>query len=56
VTGLDAAAIGAVASAHGVTLLELATHGATLEEAFFDLTRHETEYHAAQLAGSSKGI
>jgi ABC-2 type transport system ATP-binding protein len=56
VTGLDAAAIGAVASAHGITLLELATHSATLEEAFFDLTRDETDYHAAQLAGSSKGI
>jgi len=28
----------------------------TLEEAFFDLTRDETDYHAAQLAGSSKGI
>ena len=36
VTGLDSAAIGAVASAHGITLLELATHSATLEEAFFD--------------------
>jgi ABC-2 type transport system ATP-binding protein len=56
VTGLDAAAIGAVASAHVITLLELATHSATLEEAFFDLTREETDYHAAQLAGSSKGI
>jgi len=56
VTGLDAAAIGAVASAHGITLLELATHSATLEEAFFGLTRDETDYHAAQLAGSSKGI
>jgi len=56
VTGLDAAAIGAVASARGITLLELATHSATLEEAFFDLTRDETDYHAAQLAGSSKGI
>ena len=51
VTGLDAAAIGAAASAHGITLLELATHSATLEEAFFDLTRDETDYHAAQLAG-----
>ena len=29
---------------------------ATLEEAFFDLTRDETDYRAGQLAGSSKGI
>jgi ABC-2 type transport system ATP-binding protein len=56
VTGLDAAAIGAAASARGITLLELATHSATLEEAFFDLTRDETDYHAAQLAGSAMGI
>jgi ABC-2 type transport system ATP-binding protein len=56
VTGLDAAAIGAVASARGITLLELATHSATLEEAFFDLTRDETDYHAGQLADASKGI
>ena len=55
-TGRDAAAIGAVASARGITLLELATHSATLEEAFFDLTRDESDYHAAQLAGSSKEI
>jgi hypothetical protein len=27
-----------------------------LEEAFFDLTRDETDYRAGQLAGSSKGI
>lgn len=26
------------------------------EEAFFDLTRDETDYRAGQLAGSSKGI
>jgi ABC-2 type transport system ATP-binding protein len=56
VTGLDAAAIGAVASAHDITLLELATRSATLEEAFFDLTRDETDYHADQLAGAIKGM
>jgi ABC-2 type transport system ATP-binding protein len=55
VTGLDAAAIGAVACAHDIALVELATHSATLEEAFFDLTRDETDYHAGQLAGSSRG-
>ena len=56
VTGLDAAAIGQTAAAHAITLLELATRSATLEEAFFDLTRDETDYRAGQLAGSSKGI
>ena len=56
VTGLDAAAIGAVACAHGITSLELATHSATLEEAFFKLTRDETDYRAGRLASSSKGI
>ena len=55
VTGLDAAAIGHTAAAHDITLVELATHSATLEEAFFDLTRDETDYHAGQLAGSSRG-
>ena len=55
VTGLDAAAIGAAACVHDIALLELATHSATLEEAFFDLTRDETDYHAGQLASASKG-
>jgi hypothetical protein len=27
----------------------------SLEEAFFDLTRDETDYHAGQLTGSTKG-
>ena len=56
VTGLDSAAIGGAASAHDITLLELAVHGASLEEAFFELTRDETDYHAGQLATASKGI
>ena len=55
VTGLDSAAIGAVASADDITLLELAVHGASLEEAFFELTRDETDYHAGQLTGTSQG-
>jgi ABC-2 type transport system ATP-binding protein len=56
VTGLDAAAVGGVASANGITLVELAPQLSSLEEAFFDLTRDETEFHAGQLAGSTKGI
>ena len=54
VTGLDAAAIGGAASADDITLLELAVHTASLEEAFFELTRDETDYHAGQLAGTSR--
>jgi ABC-2 type transport system ATP-binding protein len=56
VTGMDAAAIGGAASAHDITLIELAPLGSSLEEAYFDLTKDETDYHAGQLAGSSKGI
>ena len=55
VTGLDAAAIGGAASADDITLLELAVHTASLEEAFFELTRDETDYHAGQLASTSQG-
>jgi ABC-2 type transport system ATP-binding protein len=55
VTGLDCAAVGGAASAHGITLIELAPQVSSLEEAFFDLTRDETDYHAGQLTGSTKG-
>ncbi|MGH9094642.1 MAG: ABC transporter ATP-binding protein, partial [Acidimicrobiales bacterium] len=55
VTGLDSAAIGGAAAADGITLLELVAHAATLEEAFFDLTRNETDYHAGQLTDASQG-
>ncbi|MGH9124435.1 MAG: ABC transporter ATP-binding protein [Acidimicrobiales bacterium] len=53
VTGLDAAAIGGVAAAAGITLVELAPHTASLEQAFFELTRHETDYHAGELVGAN---
>jgi ABC-2 type transport system ATP-binding protein len=56
VTGLDSAAIGGTASAHDITLVELAPLGSSLEEAYFDLTRDETDFHAGQLTGSTKGI
>jgi ABC-2 type transport system ATP-binding protein len=56
VTGLDSAAIGGVASAHDITLVELAPLGSSLEEAYFDLTKDETDFRASQLADSSKGI
>jgi ABC-2 type transport system ATP-binding protein len=56
VTGMDSAAIGGIASAYAITLVELAPHGSSLEEAYFDLTKDETDYHASQSAGSTKGI
>jgi ABC-2 type transport system ATP-binding protein len=56
VAGLDSAAIGGVARAHDITLVELAPLGSSLEEAYFDLTKDETDYHAGQLTGSTKGI
>ena len=55
VTGLDSTAIGAVAAADGITLLELAPQTASLEQAFFELTRDETDYHAGQLIGATQG-
>jgi ABC-2 type transport system ATP-binding protein len=56
VTGLDSTTIGAVASATGISLIELAPQGSSLEDAFFDLTKDETDYHAGQLAASTQGI
>ncbi|GAB7036758.1 MULTISPECIES: ATP-binding cassette domain-containing protein [Catenuloplanes] len=44
VTGMDAREIGAIASAHGVPLYQLATRTASLEDAFMDLTRDSVEY------------
>ena len=55
VTGLDSAAIGAAARAQDTTLIELAPLGSSLEEAYFDLTKDETDYHAGQLVGATKG-
>jgi ABC-2 type transport system ATP-binding protein len=46
VTGVDAAAIGDLARAHGVTLHELTPRHASLEEAFMELTRDSVDYHA----------
>jgi ABC-2 type transport system ATP-binding protein len=55
VTGLDSAAIGAAARAHDISLIELAPLGSSLEAAYFDLTKDETDYHAGQLADATKG-
>jgi ABC-2 type transport system ATP-binding protein len=55
VTGMDSAAIGRAARAHDITLIELAPLGSSLEEAYFDLTKDETDYHAGQLVDATKG-
>jgi ABC-2 type transport system ATP-binding protein len=47
VSGLDAAAIGDLALAHGIALHELTPLQASLEEAFMDLTREDVEFRAA---------
>jgi ABC-2 type transport system ATP-binding protein len=47
VTGLDAREIGEIASAHNITLHELASEQASLEEAFMRLTKDDVEYHAS---------
>jgi ABC-2 type transport system ATP-binding protein len=47
VSGLPAAQVGAVAAAAGITVLELATEQASLEDAFVGLTQDVVEFRAA---------
>jgi ABC-2 type transport system ATP-binding protein len=47
VSGMPAARVGAVAAAAGITVLELATEQASLEDAFVDLTNDAVEFRAA---------
>jgi ABC-2 type transport system ATP-binding protein len=44
VTGIDARDVGIVAGTAGITLYELAPQSASLEDAFFELTKDATEY------------
>ncbi len=46
VTGLDAAAIGAIAFEQGIPLNELSTQRASLEAAFMELTHDSVEFRA----------
>jgi ABC-2 type transport system ATP-binding protein len=55
VTGLDCLAIGGVANANDITLYELAAPRASLEQAFFELTRDAVDYRAGELAGTPQG-
>jgi ABC-2 type transport system ATP-binding protein len=46
VTGMDAAAVGDLAAAHGIAVHELIPRHASLEEAFMDITGDSVEYRA----------
>ena len=46
VTGLEPAAIGDLAAAHGIPVHELTPRHASLEEAYLDITKDSVEYHA----------
>jgi ABC-2 type transport system ATP-binding protein len=48
VAGLDARSIGDLAAAKGLTLHELATQRASLEDAYMDLTRDSVEFRSAK--------
>jgi ABC-2 type transport system ATP-binding protein len=52
VAGLDSRAIGDLAAAKGLTLHELATQHASLEEAFMDLTHDSVQYRANEVAAA----
>ena len=55
VTGVDSSAVGAIAAANGIALAELIPQESSLEDAFFELTRSETDYraHAGASAAAS---
>jgi ABC-2 type transport system ATP-binding protein len=55
VTGLDCLAIGGIACAHDITLFALEASRASLEQAFFELTRDATDYRAGDLTGTTQG-
>jgi len=46
VTGMNARDVGVVAGKAGITLYELSSHNASLEDAFMELTKDAAEYHA----------
>jgi ABC-2 type transport system ATP-binding protein len=46
ITGLDVAAVGAIAFEHRILLNELSTQRASLEDAFMEITRDSVQYRA----------
>jgi ABC-2 type transport system ATP-binding protein len=56
VTGMDARDVGIIAGNAGITLYELSPRSASLEDAFMELTRDASEYHAGgHLATTNRG-
>ncbi|MEA2827590.1 MAG: type transport system ATP-binding protein [Actinomycetota bacterium] len=53
--GLDSTAIGEVAATNGIALVELTPEHATLEDAFLELTHHDTDYRAGAVVGAGAG-
>ena len=51
VRGLDAPAIAGLAAGHGIPVHELTPRHASLEQAYLDITKDSTEYHAWSQAG-----
>lgn len=47
ITGASTEAVGELARAHGLTLRELSTHQASLEERYMELTRDSVDYNTA---------
>jgi ABC-2 type transport system ATP-binding protein len=54
VTGASTDAIGELARAHGYTLAELATHQASLEDRYLQLTRDSADYRTAGAAPAAR--
>jgi ABC-2 type transport system ATP-binding protein len=52
VTGLDAAAIGDLAAAHGIAVHALVPRQASLEDAYLDLTGESVDYHGTMPEGT----
>ena len=48
VTGTTSDAVGELARANGLTLLELSAHQASLEQAYMELTKDAVDYHAVE--------
>ena len=53
VTGMDSTTIGGHAATNGFALVELAPRATSLEDAFFELTRDDTDYHAGDLVAAA---
>jgi ABC-2 type transport system ATP-binding protein len=54
VQGMAAARVSALLAAHGISLEELVTSRATLEEAYFQLTRGATDHAGTSIAGGPR--